>query len=138
MPRTLTALCVLIAAACGLAMGTALSAPVPNETLEANCNAGKASSCALLAIRYRHGRGLPRDPVKAYAYAEKGCAAGSAFACGYAGDMLFRGFGTGQDRKEGERMMRSACTAGDRWSCDALRANGLSAPLGKPASLSGL
>lgn len=138
MSQRLTALCVVIAGASVLAMGTAVAAPVPNETLETNCKSGKASSCALMAIRYRHGRGLPYDPVKAYAYARKGCAAGSPFACGYSGDMLYRGLGTAQNRPEGERMMRSACTAGDRWSCDALRANGLAAPLGEPASLSGL
>lgn len=138
MSHRLTALCILIVAASVLAVGMGLAAPVPNETLETRCDAGKASSCALLAIRYRHGRGLPYDSARAYLYAQKGCKAGSSFACGYAGDMLYRGFGVAENKPEGERMMRLACAGGDRWSCDALRANGLAAPVADPVPLSGL
>lgn len=137
MSHRLTAICLLIVASSLLAMGLALAAPVDNATLDGNCNNGKASSCALLAIRYRHGRGLQHDPAKAYLYAKKACEAGSQFACGYAGDMLYRGLGTDENRTEGERMMRSACAAGDRWSCDALRSLALPTPTAKPNSPSG-
>lgn len=116
----------------------ALAAPAQNEVLINQCEAGKASSCALLSIRYRHGRGLPYDPAAAYAYARKGCKAGSQFACGYAGDMLYRGFGVAENKPEGERLMRAACADGDRWSCDALRDNGLETTVAAPAALSGL
>lgn len=129
MSYRLTGLCLLILAATALAMGMAFAQPaaksLPRESYETDCEAGKASSCAFLAIRYRHGRGLRRDPVKAYAYAKKGCEAGSDFACGYAGDMLYRGLGAKQDKAEGARMMRAACRKGERWSCDALRSHGL-------------
>jgi len=119
-------------------MGLALAAPPPLDvdTLNRNCDAGRASSCALLAIRYRHGRGLQHDPAKAYAYARKGCDAGSDFACGYAGDMLYLGLGTDENRPEGERLMRAACQKGDRWSCDTLRDHGLPTTSAEPASVS--
>lgn len=129
MSHRLTALCFLILAAAVLATGLALSrafaAPISSEMLDADCTAGKASSCALLAVRYRHGRELPKDEALALKYAQKGCASGSKFACGYAGDMTYRGQGTGVDKSAGEAMMRSACASGDYWSCDALRRHGL-------------
>lgn len=129
MSHRLTALCFLILAAAALATGLALSqalaAPIASEALDADCTAGKASSCALLAVRYRHGRELPKDEALALDYARKGCAAGSKFACGYAGDMTYRGQGTAANKAGGEAMMRNACAGGDYWSCDALRRHGL-------------
>ena len=74
----------------------------------AACDAGKASSCAALALQVQDGRGLPWDPDKARELYGKACDGGSGVGCFNLAVMYNDGNGVPPDRAKAETLMARA------------------------------
>jgi serine/threonine-protein kinase len=60
---------------------TATNAAIANAKFEADCKAGRASSCGALGNALRSGNGIPKDGAKAVTFFRKGCAGGDRESC---------------------------------------------------------
>lgn len=113
-----------------LLAGAALAFPAAAQiedppALAQSCRAGNAFACANLAVLYRHGRGAPRDHVRALTLYVTACEAGLDFACGSVGDMVYRGLGIAPNHENGKLLLRGACRRNNEWSCETLRRLGV-------------
>lgn len=101
--------------------------------LEKPCTEGSAMACANLAVLYKHGRSVSRDPVRALTLFVRACEGGVNFACGNVGEMTYSGVGVTTNAENGAAIIRGACRRGDSWSCETLRRLGLKMPKKSPA-----
>ena len=69
------------------------------------------SSDASLGHMYLHGRGVPRDPQKAFGYLDRAAAAGDAVGMHGLGYAYLLGVGVDQDEEEGVRLIKAAADA---------------------------
>jgi hypothetical protein len=97
---------------------TAYDAPMV-EAFQRACDLKNEVNCAMLAINYASGRGVPRDGAKALDLATKACADGAAIGCTVVAGMYDRGMGVPADRAKGTKLYERACNAGDSLGCIA-------------------
>jgi len=88
-----------------------------DATLQSLCDSGKDSSCELLALVYRFGIGVARDPSHALPLLAKACAGGWGRACGQLGESYAFGQGASVDSTRAIGLFESACRHAYAPSC---------------------
>jgi TPR repeat protein len=84
----------------------------------AACEAGKASSCAALALQVQDGRGVPWDPARAIELYQRACDGGAGVGCFNLAIMYNDGNGVPRDRAKAESLMARALADYEK-ECDA-------------------
>jgi len=74
-----------------------------------------------LALLYRDGRGVGRDPARMIALLGEGCDRGDGAACVDLGFYLWIGFGAPEDHEAAEVAFLKGCELGERADCDLKR-----------------
>jgi hypothetical protein len=87
------------------------------EAFRRACDLKNEVDCAMLAINYASGRGVPRDGSKALGLAVEACQGGAAVGCTVIAGMYDRGMGVPVDRARATRLAERACNAGDSIGC---------------------
>jgi uncharacterized protein len=87
------------------------------EAFQRACDLKNEINCAMLAINYASGRGVPRDGAKALDLATKACAAGAPVGCTVVGNVYDKGMGVAADRARATKLFERACNAGDSTGC---------------------
>jgi TPR repeat protein len=81
------------------------------------CEAGEGLACHDLAVAYRSGNGVPRDPTKAAELLRRGCKLGAAHACTMLAWRLARGRDGPANPADAIPLMKEACEHGDGEAC---------------------
>jgi TPR repeat protein len=92
------------------------------------CEHGSASACARLAALHEDGRGVTRDPAKAFAIARKACESGAAPACERVADLARK---AGPAAPHPASWLEPLCARGQSSACTAmadLQAKGVGVP----------
>jgi len=95
-------------------------APYDAADCERRCRAGEAASCARAGVLFRDGRGVTRDPDRAWRLLTSACARGDALGCGALSDLVVSDDGARRDTARAATLARSACDAGDGHGCARL------------------
>lgn len=87
--------------------------PAKAEQLFArSCEAGNATACVNLAVRFYES-----NPTQAAALAERACADGHALGCEIVGELSHFGRGVPKDTRKALRYYKAACDGGDQAGC---------------------
>lgn len=84
------------------------------------CEIGEAGGCSNAARQLREGRGVAKDPQRAYELALTGCNLKSGPACFIAADMRMAGEGVEIDQTTADDLARRACDLGHKIGCSLL------------------
>ena len=87
-------------------------APPDLATIQQAAERGDVGSQAQLGNRYLHGRGVPKDDVKAAGWYSKAATQGHAVSQGMLGGMYLRGQGVKRDREKGCALVRASADQG--------------------------
>ena len=87
------------------------------RALRRACDAGTASKCNELAVRYTKGREVSLNPKEAARYYRRACDLGDAIGCSNLGGAYAIGDGVTKDYKQALDLFRQGCTGGDAGSC---------------------
>ncbi len=80
-----------------------------------SCAGGYGPACTTLGEGYMEGRGVKKDPAKAFPLYLRGCDTGSARGCSYAGDHYMK-----SDVQRAQSIYEKACDWDDTYGCAAL------------------
>ena len=115
--RSILALTILAVASAGVAAPPSqhdLEVP-PLETLRERAEAGDADAQFELALRYRDGRGVARDPRASLHWSRRAADQGHGAALDNVGFHYFQGLGVGQDFDVAFGYFKSAAARGSAW-----------------------
>lgn len=95
-------------------------APYDAADCERRCAKGDVASCARAGVLFRDGRGVPRDPTRAWRYLTTACERGDAVGCGALSELLVSDDGAQRNTAHAATLARAACEAGDGHGCASL------------------
>jgi TPR repeat protein len=81
------------------------------------CEAGSATSCAILASMHRNGTGVAKDWAKAASFGQRACDKEITAGCRIVAAAKLTGEGTNKDVKGAISLLDNACKAGNGASC---------------------
>jgi len=89
----------------------------PADTLGSACDKGDGASCVKLAIMFKDGAGVAKDPERSAALFSRACDAAVAEGCFYAGAQNLMGQGVAKDPARGVLQLTVGCKGGNADAC---------------------
>jgi len=87
------------------------------QYLRPACNAGQGRACALVAVHYRFGRGVPANNTTAAQFYARGCQLGNQIGCHYEAVRFYNGEGVPRNIPKALQTFGRTCDAGVSYSC---------------------
>ncbi|MEL7197915.1 MAG: tetratricopeptide repeat protein [Pseudomonadota bacterium] len=87
------------------------------QYLRPACDAGQGRACALIAVHYRLGRGVPANDTTAARFYARGCQFGNQIGCHYEAVRVYYGQGVPQNIPRALQTFERTCDAGVSYSC---------------------
>jgi hypothetical protein len=87
------------------------------QYLRPACDAGQGRACALIAVHYRSGRGVPANDTKTAQFYARGCQFGNQIGCHYEAVRVYYGQGVPQNIPQALQTFERTCDSGVSYSC---------------------
>lgn len=81
------------------------------------CSNGHGRACALVAVHYSKGFGVPKNEQTALSYYKRSCTLGALYGCYYEAERYFTGFGVQQNIPRAIKTYKETCELGVGRSC---------------------